>query len=446
MAKRSGNGIVFCNIYGNKSYDFSQVKFICDSNDWCSYSLIVKTGDFPKTVPMNFRIWREPDGTGSIFVRKITVELLDDLKSDEMSKFISKETISKNVFSNSTEILVQKEKIGPVEISTINPSKIPSHSNQQNTIGKRESCKYSAGELHMFKTKTPKILPVSNEKIKVSVVISLYNRREILDRTLWFYSKQTLPKNEFELVIVDDKSSEDILGICKEYSSTCGLNFNYILVDKTKGIIPPKSFNQALTNNIGFKKSRGSVIVITGPETIQKETNLEKSWIMANEGYCVYGDIYRSSQSFIDEIKKGLWKTLSFSDLIKIPGAMQEKGQLGGFWWYYVAVRKEHLMNINGVDERYMNGITAEDDNFAFRMDLSGVPLIRNHNIIGIHQDHSREDKLDLHSVRDTNFWQELRNTNIRLFNNWFINHESCIANIDIDWGTDNAIIKQEIF
>ncbi|MFA5048805.1 MAG: glycosyltransferase [Patescibacteria group bacterium] len=78
MAKRNGNGILYCNIYGNPSYDFPQIKFCCDSTDWYLYNFNIKTLDFPKLVPMVFRIWRNPGGTGSLFIRKIIVELVEN--------------------------------------------------------------------------------------------------------------------------------------------------------------------------------------------------------------------------------------------------------------------------------------------------------------------------------------------------------------------------------
>lgn len=307
-------------------------------------------------------------------------------------------------------------------------------------------CRLSAGS-PIFKSIPAKKLPIVDSEIKVSVVISTYNRLEFLKRTLYSYVNQTFSKNNFELVIVDDNSTEDIFGLCKFFSQQYDLKFNYILVDKNKGAIPPKSFCQALTNNIGFKRSRGSVIIITGPETLQKETNIEKSWVSANEGYCVYGDIYRSSSEFVDCISKDEeYKNMLFDDMFVLPGAKHIVSQLTGFWWYYVAVRKEHILAINGVDEQYMKGIAGEDDNFAFRMYEYGVPLVRHPAILGIHQDHSKEDKKDLHSVRDnTNIWTELRNHNITLLNSWH-DKKTIIANKNIDWGTEKAIIKEEIF
>jgi len=111
-----------------------------------------------------------------------------------------------------------------------------------------------------------------------------------------------------------------------------------------------------------------------------------------------------------------------------------------------VAVRKEHILAINGVDERFMEGMTGEDDNFALRMAYSGVPLFRDKMIEGIHQDHSVSDKNDVHSIRfNKKQWEKLRNHNGKLLKDW-AKSLNPIANVNINWGSDDAIIKKEIF
>ena len=137
---------------------------------------------------------------------------------------------------------------------------------------------------------------------------------------------------------------------------------------------------------------------------------------------------------------------MSFNEIINIPGSKADASVLKGWWWYYVAVRKEHLMAINGVDEKFMEGMTGEDDNFALRMSHSGVPLFREHGIVGIHQDHTANDKKDIHAFRfDKRTWKQLRDVSHRLSVEWARTRDP-VANRGIEWGTYNAIIKEEIF
>lgn len=417
----SGNGILYCNIQ-NDGYDFMPVKVICNKPDWNFYSFEASTGKLKGSVCL-LRFWREPDGKGVLLLRSFDIGFLTSesiqKKNIEKKKYI--ETLKSN-----PESLYPTASVAPCR------------------------CLKSAGNVELFTNKTPiRTQTIINETgIKVSVVISTFNRKDFLARSFLTYDKQTLNKKEFELVIVDDGSTEDIKGLCKREAQNLGLQIQYILINKYKGAYVPRSFNQALTNNIGFKQARGPVIVITGPETLQRETNLELSWKIASGGFCVYGDVLRSSTDFMDIIKSvPNWHKMSFDDVVEWESATQDTDHCKGFWWYYVAVKKEFIMAIGGVDERFMEGITAEDDNFAFRLNAFGVPLIRDQEIIGIHQNHTREDGNDLHAVRskNPNTWTFLRNHNINLLNSWW-RTENPVANQGIDWGTNDAIIEKEIF
>ena len=440
LHKESGNGIAYCNIYGNRNFDFPHVKIVCEGKSWNTYDIDIQTKDFPKTVPLVFRIWRSPEGTGALLVRRIKVELLKHKESANekpvlvgMTAGPAPKKIQKTITARREP---QQDKIKNLKPLAPTPKE------------KKEDEEKPIPTQAKIAEPPPKIIPITVGKggIKVSVLISIFNRIKFFERTLSTYAKQTLPKNEFELVVIDDRSTDNILGLCKKYAKDYGLQFQYILFDNKKGAIKPKAFTPALSNNIGIKHARGSVIAITGPETLQAEKNLEISWEMANKGYCIYGDIFRSSLEFVDEISKWDCRYASFSDIVKLPGAKADDSVTKGWWWYYIAVRKEHLIAIHGVDEQFMRGITGEDDNLALRMSHSGIPLRRAHDIVGIHQDHSRDDRKDLHSFRfNRKEWRKLRAVNSRLLHKWLKNKDP-VANRDIDWGSENAIIKKEIF
>src|SRR5438128_7404452 len=46
-------------------------------------------------------------------------------------------------------------------------------------------------------------------RVRVSVVIPAYNRRELLERTLAGYLEQSVPSGCYEILVVDDASSDD---------------------------------------------------------------------------------------------------------------------------------------------------------------------------------------------------------------------------------------------
>ncbi len=446
IGKENGNGLLFCNIYGNRNFDFPHAKIICEHQAWCQYVTDIETKTFPQTLPIVFRIWRYPGGTGSILVKKINVELIES-KPIYQSKLISTQIVDFSTEKNPEPIVKNEiiEKTKTVQKEDV-PIKIPQQEEQVVVANDDKTEK----DIYI-EPKFEYLNQASGSDIKLSVVISVYNRINFFRRTLYTYANQTMNKNNYELVVVDDSSTVDIKGLCKEYSKKYGIKFQYIKFNRDGGAIKPLTFTPALSNNIGIKLAKGDIVVITGPETLQKENNLLLSYnsINDNNNLCIYGYTYRSDLAFVRELEESdEWQKMKFSRVLDINGAKADKTINNGWWWYYLAVRKSHLLDMRGVDERFMLGISGEDDDLANRLIAKKLEMTRNHDIICIHQDHSLEDKSDsLHSWRYNNVeWRRLRSNNESLLNEWRIKKNKVITNENIDWGSFDAIIEKEEF
>lgn len=451
LYKESGNGIVLCNIYGNRNFDFPASTIDCNKEIWATYEVDVVTRSFPETIPLIFRIWRGKKGTGTIFVKRLFVELVEgEIKPQNKGQIVSVEKTSeatkppvlKMPRSNKPR-RVQKKK-GPRRVSKVATRRVA------RPAGPHRVTSQSKPPMPLPGTTPPKVGPLKpgEDGIKNSVIISMKNRKDFLDRTLYTYDNQTMPKSEFEIVIIDDGSEQDLLSVCKKHSELSGLQFQFIRVDSRKGAVPQRGWTPALTNNIGFKKARGAVHIITGPETLQKETNMEKTWEVCNGPKCVYGVVHKSHVGFVNMLRKdkGWHENKTFTDLLRRSGHTFMKPAIRGFWWYYAAARREYIMAIKGVDEKYMGGMCGEDDDFAARMIFLGLRLMHDFEILGIHQNHSREDKCDNHSIRfDSVTWQRLRTHNRALLEGCK-NAKRPEANRGINWGAEEAIIDMEIF
>ncbi|KKL44453.1 hypothetical protein LCGC14_2365520, partial [marine sediment metagenome] len=51
--------------------------------------------------------------------------------------------------------------------------------------------------------------------MRASVIVPTHNRENILGRVLAYYCRQDLPKNRYEVIIVDDGSSDETSSIFK---------------------------------------------------------------------------------------------------------------------------------------------------------------------------------------------------------------------------------------
>lgn len=278
--------------------------------------------------------------------------------------------------------------------------------------------------------------------MKVSVVISLCdNRDDLFKRSLDTWNKQNFPKEDFELVLIDDAEREDIFELCKYYN----MNFQFIRIDNSKCDVPIKTFIPVLSNNVGFRQSRGSVIVITGPETLQNENNLKVAYELSDRAECAYGTVYLSDEGFTDIISKN-WhkiKKYPFKELISIKGANVDCLTVPPHppaYWFLTVVKKEHIFNINGIDEKFAQGICGEDDDFANRMNFSNIKPVFNYNLLGIHQNHSQIDKsTKKHSERYKAEGKLLRQKNIQLMN---YNKSKKIVKVNLNhtWGDPKVI------
>lgn len=283
--------------------------------------------------------------------------------------------------------------------------------------------------------------------IKVSVVISVCdNRYELFERSLHTWAKQTLSKEFFELVVVDDAERNDLLELCRK----SGLQYQFIRIDNSKCDLPVTTFIPVLSNNVGFRQSRGGVVIVTGPETLQAEKNLEIACEMFDRRQCAYGLVHLSSPSFVDLVSKN-WdfiKDKPFEDLLCIKGASIDcltKPPHPPAYWFLTVVAKRHVEAIGGVDERFAQGICGEDDDFANRMRGYGVTPVFEHRMIGIHQDHSVPDSKDKkHSIRQNHEGIMLRKRNIALMRK-NLKAGLIVANLTHRWGDEKVITFQEV-
>jgi glycosyltransferase involved in cell wall biosynthesis len=73
----------------------------------------------------------------------------------------------------------------------------------------------------------PEYVTNANQPPLISVVICTYNRADRLSLTLEAMSKQTISTSDFEVVVVDNRSTDNTLAICEHYQEHLA-NFRYL--------------------------------------------------------------------------------------------------------------------------------------------------------------------------------------------------------------------------
>jgi len=101
----------------------------------------------------------------------------------------------------------------------------------------------------------------------VSVVIPTYNRKDMLKECLDSLFNQTYPKDKYEIIVVNDGSTDGTEEVLKEYAKKAPCAFKW-LTQQNKGSYAAR--------NLGIRNARGEIICFTDDDCIADKRWLEE--------------------------------------------------------------------------------------------------------------------------------------------------------------------------
>jgi len=244
--------------------------------------------------------------------------------------------------------------------------------------------------------------------VKTSVIAAFYNNIKYLKLVLAGFQRQT--EVDFELIIADDGSSEEVVREIESFTSSYSFRIKHIW-HPDKGFRKNKILNQAIllseTDYLIFidsdcvphsnfveehLKEKESNTVLTGRRVnlSQKITNelteqeirngfLENQYLKIIEDG-LFGKSFDVEKGFYIK-NKFLRRTLN----------KKYRGLLGCNFSLY----KKDLLAINGFDERYKAPSIGEDSDVEFRLSLNGVKVKSlNHIAVQYHLYHKLQERL----------------------------------------------------
>lgn len=235
-----------------------------------------------------------------------------------------------------------------------------------------------------------------NKKTEVSVIISLYNYEIFIEKTLESVKRQTL--DNFDLVIVEDCSTDNSLNVCEEWVLKNEKRFNNLLLYQNQS-------NQGLgiTRNVAFSLTKTPFVFVLDADNILLSTCLER----------FYESIKRADVAFVHSYLE------HFDESIGIGGLdtwNPQKLHLGNTIDAMVMIKREVWEKVGGYSEDMpING--WEDYELWFKLAEIGEEGIRIPEILCRYRVHNNSMLKNETNPNVQILWTYLENKHKSFFN-----------------------------
>jgi len=203
---------------------------------------------------------------------------------------------------------------------------------------------------------------------QISIVIPTFNSAKVLGKCLESLANQTVRRERYEVIVVDDGSTDETKDIAAKYS------VKYIY-QQNRG--------PAAARNNGVKHAEGEVILFTDADCEPQPNWIEEMIKPLNDDHVVgVKGIYKTRQKEIIarlvqveyEHKYERMKKFKYIDFIDT---------------YAAGYRKDIFMKYGGFDERYPKA-SVEDQEFSFRLFRDGNKMVFNPEAVVYHRHSAR--------------------------------------------------------
>jgi GT2 family glycosyltransferase/glycosyltransferase involved in cell wall biosynthesis len=221
------------------------------------------------------------------------------------------------------------------------------------------------------------------ERPEISVIIPTYNRCAVLASCLAALEQQSLAKERFEVIVIDDGSTDGTERFCR------GLSMSFSLV-----YIRQSNAGAGAARKLGSEVARGKYLLFFNDDTLAAPEllveHLDAQHEYAPKKYAVLGDFRYPTEA---------GKRALTSFLATRPFLFPQVNMKAGFHresWYFIAsnlsIRRQAVLEVGSFDPQFR---VAEDTELGARLEEKGY-LIRYHPRAVAWHDHLKFTSADL--------------------------------------------------
>ncbi|OOM71137.1 chondroitin synthase [Clostridium puniceum] len=255
-------------------------------------------------------------------------------------------------------------------------------------------------------------------KYRVSIIIPTFNRSNLLNLTLNSLLMQSLSINEFEVIIVDDGSTDDTVSVIDKFDGE--LNIKYFYQEDN-------GFRAATARNVGINNSEGEICVFIDSGILLASNAIDEQIKLHNlhsnsaiigyvYGFDEYNENYEKlikmnidsfnvdkyfnklEEDKILDLRESIYFDIG-DDLTKWPAPWVI------FFTAYVSVKKETLINIGMFDESF-DTWGGEDIDLGINLYKNDTKIILSRKLRCIHYPHEKfktkisPEEMEKHTLR----------------------------------------------
>jgi lipopolysaccharide/colanic/teichoic acid biosynthesis glycosyltransferase/GT2 family glycosyltransferase len=196
---------------------------------------------------------------------------------------------------------------------------------------------------------------MENKSLRISVIIPTYNSQETISNCLQALEQQTLSRDIYEIIVVDDGSTDNTCNLVKSFADVQ-------LIENAHG-------GPSVTRNLGAKTASGEIIVFTDSDCTPTSNWLEEiTGSFQNSNLIGVNGVYRSNQKNIVARFVQLEYQYKYQRMAR--------NQFVDFIDTYSAAYRRDIFLKNGGFDSTFTVASVEDQELSFRLAQKGYHMI----------------------------------------------------------------------